>query len=323
MIKKQDLIKHRAQYRSFIFGLLLLSVGFSEFGGGYAGASFRYASNARELSLGSAMVAEPNKGFHQLGNPALTMFTRGEEAGISLLSMSLDRSVQVGSVNMILPPRAAIGFSFYRSATDNIGGRDLMGNPVGTFSVSDKMGMLSFSQYVSDHLSVGLNLKAVFNSLPGKLNAQGIGLDLGFVYILSDDVRFGGKIENLAGNTTWKFDSGGTDTEDFPKVFSLGTSVNVQSIQLKLLLQSDTFFIPGQGNESRLNAGVEYSLRSIPSIKLRAGVHNNKPVIGFGLRIKSPGGTAINADYALDPGIENEGASQVFSLVLNLGLHAL
>ncbi|MFQ6611435.1 MAG: hypothetical protein ACE5D7_11670, partial [Fidelibacterota bacterium] len=155
-----------------------MQIGFAEFGGGYAGAGYRYGSDARGISLGNAMVAEMNRGFHQFGNPALLIFTSKKEGGLSFMSMSLDRSIQAAVINFELPPGAAAGLAFFRTATRNIQGRDLMGFPTETFSASDKLAMLSFTRSFTKRFSTGLSLKAVFSSLPGGLDAKGIAFDL-------------------------------------------------------------------------------------------------------------------------------------------------
>jgi len=299
-------------FRSLIFALIFFQIGFSEFGGGYSGAGYRYASNARELSLGGAMVAEPNWGFHQFGNPALTIYTSGKEAGLSLMTMSLDRSIQVGVVNLNLPPGAAVGIAFFRAGTDNIQGRNLMGAPIESFSASDKSAMITFSRALSNHFSAGFNLKTVFNSLPGGLDAKGIAFDMGMIYAFSDAVKIGGKVENITGRTTWKFDSGATETEDLLTVVSLGASTALNPIHLKIMLQSDTYLIPDHGQETKLKLGAEYQLN--PIVSLRGGLNNNKATVGFGLKIQTKSGVHFNVDYALDPGIENEGVSHVYSL---------
>ena len=75
----------------FILSIGLLS---ADYGGGYAGSGFRYGSNAREFSLAGAIVADQTPGFYAFSNPALLQFARFSQIGLSLQSMSLDRSIQ-------------------------------------------------------------------------------------------------------------------------------------------------------------------------------------------------------------------------------------
>ena len=54
----------------FILLLLSLSILLADYGGGYAGSEFRYASNARDLALAGANLADGSDGYFQFSNPA-------------------------------------------------------------------------------------------------------------------------------------------------------------------------------------------------------------------------------------------------------------
>ena len=72
------------------FLILKIQILNGEIVGGYAGSELRYGTNAREISLGGALVALSNSGFRQFSNPALVSSVQSSEIGISLFSMSLD-----------------------------------------------------------------------------------------------------------------------------------------------------------------------------------------------------------------------------------------
>ena len=50
--------------KKIIFTFLTLSILYSDYAGGYAGSSFRYGTNAREISLSSSLVSNNNIGFN-------------------------------------------------------------------------------------------------------------------------------------------------------------------------------------------------------------------------------------------------------------------
>lgn len=297
--------------RIILFTIFLLSLSMAEYGGGYAGAAFRYSTNARHLSLGGAMVAEPNWGFHQFGNPALITNVKNIEFSTSFMALSLDRSIQVFSVSGQLPPDAAIGLSLFRAAVDNIGGRDFSGNDIGNFSTSDMMAMITFSRKISPSISGGLNLKVVFNDLDNDLDGKGIAFDVGVAYQPFEWLNIGAKLANVTGQTTWKYDGGATDSEDLLSYMSLGSTISLIQ-DLKIMIQSDTYMIPDGGKETKIRFGGEYDLNE--KFKLRAGLNGNKFTAGFGVLFKSEKHLGIQLDYAIDPGYENEGISHIFSL---------
>ena len=116
----------------------------ADYGGGYAGSGFRYGSNAREFSLGGALVADKTPGFYAFSNPALLQFTRSNQVGVSFQNMSLDRSIKSFSFAKRLPPNAGVGLAILRSGTDGIMGRDVNNNETESFSASESEGIISF-----------------------------------------------------------------------------------------------------------------------------------------------------------------------------------
>ena len=113
----------------------MLNAAFADYGGGYAGAGFRYGSNAREFSLAGALIADKTPGFNPFSNPALLQFSKSNHIGLSINSMSLDRSVQSFSFSRRLPPSAGVGVAILRAGTDNIQGRNFENQITETFSV--------------------------------------------------------------------------------------------------------------------------------------------------------------------------------------------
>ena len=54
-----------------MFILFLFSFIFADYGGGYAGSEFTYASNARDLALSKSNLANGSNGYYQFSNPAI------------------------------------------------------------------------------------------------------------------------------------------------------------------------------------------------------------------------------------------------------------
>ncbi|MBC8213742.1 MAG: hypothetical protein ISR90_05905 [Candidatus Marinimicrobia bacterium] len=306
--------------RKIILLILVLSIGKSEFGGGYAGAPMRYGSNAREIALAGALIAESNTGFHQFSNPALLPNVDNIEFGVSYFQMSLDRSIQLLTVNRKLPPKAGAGLSIFRAGVDNIQGRDYYGNKTEMLSSNDIYGMLSFGVSFTSKVSAGLNLKIMFNELLAKydelspkFNSQGIGLDFGFLYNFSNKLSFGGKYSNILAGTTWKVDLDDQQKsyeEQLPQILSAGIKYQIIP-EAKLLVQWDGIRSADHEFESKYRVGLEYIYDGI--FMLRSGLNNFSPTFGFGLIISAWNQKNIQMDYSLDYGRRGEGLSHNFS----------
>ena len=62
--------------------ILLSSLSFSDYLGGYSGSGFRYSTNARDMALGGSIITEYNQGFNSFSN-----FTHSPIDHISIFSM--------------------------------------------------------------------------------------------------------------------------------------------------------------------------------------------------------------------------------------------
>ena len=46
--------------------IILMGFDFADYLGGFAGSSFRYSTNARDMALGNTLVSDYNEGFNAL-----------------------------------------------------------------------------------------------------------------------------------------------------------------------------------------------------------------------------------------------------------------
>ena len=308
--------------RYFIF-ILLQGILFGNYSGGSPGSSFKYGTNAREVALSQSTISTYNPGFNSFNNPAFLPNISNNEYGFSYFSMSLDRSVQSFSISRPLPPSAGISLSVFRSGTDNIIATSSFGTSLGNISQSEGFGMLSFGINLGS-LSGGFNIKAYFNNLDN-YSGNGIGFDFGFLYSIDEQINVGLKLNNLGGSYSWDIDD--QYEEDIPTNYSLGISFNNSK---NLLITSQLDMIPIKENMTSNKLyniycmGIEYGLdfykiKNIPII-LRSGLKfiDNKILysFGFGLPINISEKIKLNIDYALDPGLVDEGFSHLFSFTI-------
>ena len=140
-----------------IFWILLVCFIFP-IGGNSPWSVFNVPSNAKDFSLIKSNISEGSMGFYQFTNPALLPQVRNLVVGSSFNVMSLNRSNQVLSINIPLPPQAAVALSMMRSGTSNIQGKDIFNNNTDMISNHEILGMLSFGISFNKYISAGINI---------------------------------------------------------------------------------------------------------------------------------------------------------------------
>ncbi len=304
---------------------------FADYYGGSPGSSFNYGTNAREISLSNSIVSSYNKGFVAFNNPALLPEINDNEYGFSYFLMSLDRSIQSISISRPLPPSAGVSLSFYRVGTNNIIQTSTFGSEEASLNHSQGFGMLSFGIDLGS-LSAGFNFKALFNDMDIYKSESSLGFDLGFLYEVNNNINLGFKINNLSSSFDWEINYLNQNQpelyeEEIPLNYMIGLSYNKSnkllfSTQIDYLSTNDNLNLDNQFF-SRYKVGVEYHLISDSfefPILLRGGlnsINNNlECTFGFGMPVKINNSMILNIDYALDPGLVDEGISHLFSFSL-------
>ena len=315
----------------FLVILIFVNIVIADYGGGYAGSGFRYASNAREFSLAGALVADKIPGFYAFSNPALLQFARHNQIGVSFQNMSLDRSIQSFNYAKRLPPNAGVGLAILQSGTDNIQGRNLMNQETESFSAKEIEGIMSFGVAFGSKLALGINIKAVFATIDKDYKGNGISGDIGFIYKLNRRLLIGGIMKNLNASYNWKVIIGEEERsyeEKFSRSYSLGMAYSGLK-RISLFFQEDVMITPNNdvnyrtrigsefrlANKTKLRFGAKQARGAIPSGTIMNGL-NIKPTFGVGVPFKIWKRQYINLDYALDPGSVGEGLSHLFSFSL-------
>jgi len=310
----------RVAFQSILL-LLVITLAKGEYGGGYTGSSFRYGNNARAIALSNAMVAEPNQGFQQFANPAMIIEVENMEFGVSLFAMSLNRSIQTLSFSRVLPPKGAIGLTLFRSGTNNIQGRNLLGQKTELMSVHDSYGMLTFGLQLSHRFSAGFNFKAMFNDIEKELDGKGVAIDLGILYRFRENLTFGAQITNVMGKTDWN-NNGLVVEEELPQTLSLGAAYALLP-ELRIMGQYEVYLVKDHGNEGLLKLAAE--ARYAEMFFFRGGISASKTLANssekesdldysFGIGILYPIlMKSVRIDYTIDPGNKGEGLSHLIS----------
>jgi len=314
----------------FVLIVLLLSILSADYGGGYAGSEFRYASNARDLALAGANSADGSNGYFQFSNPAQLPQLKSIGISSSFMSLPLDRTIQTLSITKHLPPSAGVALSLYRSGTSNIQGRDLMNQFTENLEVSNYMGMLSFGLAPSKKVALGLNVKTYLIHFVDDNSANGIGIDLGLRLIPMDNLVFALKLENISAEMNWKVEVGDEQrqsVESFP--LNLGVGCAYQYSKTKWYLQQDIISVDEGESFYRTRVGSEFFFGPL---KLQWGFYQNRGEFinepnrdfnfvstgGFGVTLNDKWNIPIQLDYAFDTGRAGEGMGHMFTINLRL-----
>ncbi len=311
--------------------ILLFSILYADYGGGYAGSEFHLQCNARDIGLATSNLTQGSKGYLQYTNPAQLHKTNGWSLSTSILTLPLDRSVQTFSFSKNLPPFAGIAISFYRSAVNGIDGRDHMNVQTERLNTSNYMGMLSFGLAPSKSVSIGINVKNYLINFVDEHKGNGIGLDLGVEYKLFDDFILSYKIENLSSEMNWNIDVGDESRqsiESFPLHHHIGTSYLLKNINVFVKYLGVKPM--AESLQHKINVGTEVKFSSID---LFCGFQQNRYLIesvegidsitfsvngGFSLPLNLYEGFPLIVQYAFISGKAGEGVGHIFTLNYDL-----
>ena len=197
-----------------------------------------------------------------------------------------------------------------------------------------------------------LNMKILYSNtgvkdfLDKNIGSNGVGIDLGIIYQLNNELNIGFRIQNMINKSKWKYSlykNSGIEEESYsinsPKIFTAGAKYDILE-KLIFLLQVDVSLIPFIKNPSGsyelgivrsendkilwripedgyiIRMGIEKEFEN--DFILRAGLHQANPVIGFGIKISVWNDYNIIWDYAVDLGMNKEGISHNFSWRIEL-----
>ena len=302
----------------YFFILTLLSFNLADYLGGYAGAGFRYGTDARSMALGNAIISAQNKGFNAFSNPALLTKVENREIGLTQFSLSLDRYIQVLSLSQSINDDAGVSLSFFNSGVNSIEGKDFTNQSTGLFSSNEGFIMLSIGADVTNKLDLGLNVKTVFSSID-QYSADGISADLGLIYNFNEKLTFGIKMSDFFGKYTWDGldESSASFEEDIPSLNSLGIQISPKE-KIEVFYSMDLISIMGS-SFYRNRFGLEFEKQKY---SFRFGAVQSSSVdkidfrylIGFGSHVGSFQGNKVKLNYCIDFGKENEGISNLFTL---------
>lgn len=173
--------------------------------GGFAGASSRLGYSPRAISMANAYSATTSEGIYPYYNPAFSAEEIGfKQFDISASSMSFDRVFQTVGANFKLPPNAGISIGIIRTGVTDIDERSFSGYPLGEFDISEYQLFAAFGIKFSPKFNAGITFKLNRADYHEDLSpANAIGVDLGFLYKINQDLNFAFVIQDMFANYTW------------------------------------------------------------------------------------------------------------------------
>ena len=287
---------------------------------GYAGSFLRFGTTAYSMAMGGGFTAAIDPGFPGYHNPAAVAFLDKRSGSVLHHFLPLDRYLVSASFSTKLPPTGGLGIGIVNAGVDKIDARNAAGHQTGTFSTEEYGVYVSFANELVSGLSLGVNVKMFFQTLPMEgttVSGKGTGVDAGILYRRSKNFEMGLVIQDwdaaYAWNTGDVFEEKGSTYEDrFPLQVRAGFVYRPGSIDV---IGDYTYFRVGEHvSAHRLRAGGEY--RPIERVAVRAGMNNFSPTVGLGLNYTLLQRDDAYVDYAFILGRRGEGLTHVFTYVL-------
>lgn len=255
----------------------------------WPGSFSRMGFGARGMAMGNAGNAITLGSLGSYYNPATIAFTKTPAFEASVGLLSLNRSLQFAHFTTRIPPAAGFSISAVRAGVSNIDGRNRDGLHTGYLSVAENLFSFSFGVRISEHIAAGLSIKLFHYNLYDDMSSTTVGLDLGVLYSLNQNISFAAGVKDINSKYKWNstvlYEQQGRTTEDnFPVLFHAGGAYLSKDKTLLLSLHGEY----SEAYDFILRAGVEAFVTE--QIILRGGIDNvlddvlSKPSLGIGIR---------------------------------------
>jgi len=242
-----------------------------------AGGFSRLGFGARGMGMGNAMSAVIDGNVFTYYNPALSVFQDRNSFQTSYTFMTLDRKLNFISFTKKFKLKSRnsqryLGFSagIINSGVSDIPGYDIEGAYTGSMSTSENQFFVSFANKFSEKFTIGVTFKYYYFDLYKKLTSSSIGIDLGAIYRITDNLTAAFTITDINSKNEWdSSDIYGTfgvkTTDKFPLLKRFGLAY--RTFENKLLVAVD--YERSDAKTDIIRLGSEYKIHE--SLYLRAG----------------------------------------------------
>ena len=276
---------------------------------GTPGAFSRLGFGARGMGMGNAMTAVDDGDLSSFYNPASTPFLTSKVAAVSCGLLSLDRSLNTISYSQAIKPTAGFSLGIINAGVRNIDGRDADGFQTEEYYTSENQFSFSFANRMSKNFSLGVALKIYYYRLFEKVSSTDLGIDVGTMIRLTNDLTLGAVIQDIGSKYKWDTsniygDQGASTVERFPLLKKIGLSyaLNEHTALISLEIENSNM------NTNIIRMGAEVALND--QFTIRGGLDHwdtqdpsqAAPTFGFTLRVSSADFMPIlNYAYVVEP----------------------
>ncbi|AXJ01005.1 hypothetical protein CYPRO_1755 [Cyclonatronum proteinivorum] len=214
--------------------------------GGFAGAFSRMGFGPRGMGMGNAMTAVHHQGVFAHYNPAIASTVQDTQFDFSASSMSFDRQLNLINTAFILPPNAGINIGLLHAGVSDFDGRTTSGVPTSRFSTNEFNAFIAFGLNPGRRLSLGFAANLYYASYFENVdNPLGFGLDVGFLYQLSEQFTIGASVQDMFANYTWSTSGvyGGSlsnRSDSFPVRYKIGAAYEIPAHRLLISADFET-----------------------------------------------------------------------------------
>ncbi|MBX3008557.1 MAG: hypothetical protein KF816_11110 [Melioribacteraceae bacterium] len=283
------------------------------------GAFSRMGFGARGIGMGNALSAVTEGNLVSYYNPALSPFQKNNSFQTSYSFLSLDRSLNFLNFTKKFEfgtqtdtegntkPRSTAGISagIINAGVSKIDSRDNQGRKLGDISTSENQFFVSVANRFSNKLAIGIAFKFYYYKLYEEVTSTSLGIDIGAIYLLNDNITLSFMISDLNSKYSWDtgklFGTSGLKTDDqFPISKKIGASYKFTNQNLILAAE----FENSNAGTNIFRGGAEYMIYE--NLFIRAGfdklnISNSdfpvRPSAGFSY-LYSLSSTVIGIDYA-------------------------
>ena len=249
----------------------------------------RTSLGGRSAGMGGTSVADPRNVWAAFSNP-------GSLASVEQRFFSVSYSPQPFGLKEL----ARASFSFVEPMS--FGVFSLSGSRFGFELYREVTASISFSQRFADQFQIGVTANYYSLAIENYGSAATVGLDVGMLVNIAEDVRWGVAAVNLTAPTI------GAAKERLPQVFLVGVDYNpISEATISAEIEKDVRY------PTELHVGVEYTMFEVLSV--RGGVSSEPSTLNTGVGIHY---SVFQLDYALSEH-PDLGISHHFSLSLSLG----
>ncbi|MFC1637540.1 PorV/PorQ family protein [Candidatus Margulisiibacteriota bacterium] len=254
------------------FLCLMIAAG-AEAGVGTSGGQFLLmGGGARSLAMGEAFVALADDSAAVFWNPA--GLARMSFPGLNYMHNEWFVDINHQYFDFAYPTEnGTFGGSYSLLDSGNIQGYDAGGSMEAIFKAQNTALTFSWGRMVNDRLSLGANLKSISESLEN-FSATSTALDLGLLFDLNANWRFGAAIQNIGSPLKFV-----TEETPLPQTQRFGLAYQSGFFDDDISLAVDS--VSSAGSSGGINLGFEYLFRNL--LALRVGTSKGTLRAGAGV----------------------------------------